>query len=431
MEQVDTSFILQTLLGEFYDKLSSLRNFVEREIAFPDAPGKIKVIIGMRRTGKTYFVYQHILKLLQEGVSKKNILYINFEDDRLVPLDQEKMARLIDAFYSLYPENHKEKTYLFFDEIQSVPDWPLVVRRLYDKKNVELYLTGSSAKLLSKEIATSLRGRSLAIEMWPYSFTEFMRAKKIAIDRDFYDKQAQDILKQAFNVYLVEGGFPELVHFNQSARRQTLQEYIDVTAYRDIVERYAVKHPMLIKYMLLTLLHGVGQPFTLNKFYNDLKSQGYRISKDALYDYAHYIEDAYTAFFVPIYDRSIRKVQTNPKKLYAIDPGLVRAVTLSYNHDFGKLFENVIYLDLKRKGYAVHYYLTGQRYEVDFLSKSPDGQEKLWQVAWNTEHKDTLAREKRALQCAKEALGIAGELVTLDSYLLECFKTLRARKITL
>src|SRR3972149_317251 len=201
--------MLQILLGEFYDKLTLVKDLVVRDARFPMAPNKIKVAIGMRRSGKTYFLYQQILNMLDEGVSKTAVLYINFEDDRLLPLNKRKLAQLVDAFYSLYPENHDRKCYLFFDEIQNVNNWPLVIRRLHDTKNAEIFLTGSSAKLLSKEIATSLRGRSLAIEIWPYSFNEFMRAKKIAIDCSLYDKKTQDRLTHAFHRYLSDGGFPE------------------------------------------------------------------------------------------------------------------------------------------------------------------------------------------------------------------------------
>ncbi|MGH2637921.1 MAG: ATP-binding protein [Rhabdochlamydiaceae bacterium] len=181
--------MLQVLLGEFYDKLNLLKDVVVRDAQFPDAPNKIKVAIGMRRSGKTYFLYQQILKMLNQGVSKTVILYINFEDDRLLPLNEQKLAKLVEAFYSLYPENHDRKCYLFFDEIQNVDNWPLVIRRLHDTKNAEIFLTGSSAKLLSKEIATTLRGRSLAIEIWPYSFDEFMRAKNVSIDRSLYTER--------------------------------------------------------------------------------------------------------------------------------------------------------------------------------------------------------------------------------------------------
>src|SRR5205807_1805498 len=141
------------------------------------------------------------------------ILYINFEDDRLLPLHHQKLAKLVDAFYSLYPENHDRKCYLFFDEIQNVEDWPIVIRRFHDSKNVEIFLTGSSAKLLSKEIATTLRGRTLATEIWPYSFQEFLRAKKIVIDTHLFGKRVKDALTKHFLAYLSEGGFPEVLSY--------------------------------------------------------------------------------------------------------------------------------------------------------------------------------------------------------------------------
>lgn len=409
--------ILQILLGEFYSKLESLHNLVMRDVSFPVAKDKVKVIIGMRRVGKTYCVYQHILNLIASGIKKSCILYINFEDDRLLPADQQKIAKLVDAFYALYPENHERKCYLFFDEIQNVDGWPLVIRRLHDSKNAEIFLTGSSAKLLSKEIATSLRGRSLATEMWPYNFHEFMQAADTIINRDLHDKKSQDKLKHAFNNYLSVGGFPEVVLYDADIRRKTLQEYIDVVIYRDIIERHAIKNPSVLKYMIMCMINNISNPFTINKFYNDLKSQGYSIGKDILYDFADYIEDAYLAFSVAMYDKSIRKVHTNPKKIYAIDPGLVRAVTLDLDGNFGRLFENVIFLDLKRLGCKVNYYLTEERYEVDFLVQTPSGKRKLFQVVWEQEDEKTMKREQRALEAGKSELKIEGELITLNSYL--------------
>lgn len=409
--------ILQILLGEFYAKLERLDNLVPRNVSFPAVKDKVKVIIGMRRVGKTYCAYQHILHLIERGVNKECILYINFEDDRLMPADQKKIAKLVDAFYTLYPENHERKCYLFFDEIQNVEGWPRVIRRLHDTKNAEIFLTGSSAKLLSKEIATSLRGRSLATEMWPYSFAEFIQATDIQIKRGLYDTRTQDTLRHAFMSYLSVGGFPEVVHYDVDIRRKTLQEYIDVVIYRDIIERYNVTNSSVLKYMIMTMINNISNPFTINKFYNDIKSQGYAIGKDILYDFADYIEDAYLAFSVAIYDKSIRKVQSNPKKIYAIDPGLIRAASLDINENVGRLFENVIFLDLKRMGCSVNYYLTAERYEVDFLVQTPAGKRKLFQVAWEQEDEKTVARESRALEAGMKELKIDGELITLNSYL--------------
>lgn len=415
--------LLQILLGEFHDKLSSLKNnIITRDTQFPNVPNKIKVAIGMRRTGKTYFLYQNILNLLKEGIALTSILFINFEDDRLLPLDQQKLAKLIEAFYSLYPENHERKCFLFLDEIQNADGWPLVIRRFYDSKNVEIFLTGSSAKLLSKEIATSLRGRSLAIEIWPYSLKEYLRAKKIILDKRLYDKKIQDNLMQIFSDYLSQGGFPEVQAYPPDVRQKTLQEYLDIVLYRDIIERHNVKNPALIKYMILSMIYNVAKPFSINKFYNDLRSQGYSIGKDLLYNYASYIEDAYLAFSINIYDPSIRKTYTNPKKLYAIDHGMMRALTLDYENDPGRLFENIIYLELRRLDCKLNYYLSKERYEIDFLAQTPRGHKKFFQVAWQIDDNNVLLREERALQAGIKELKIDGEIITLDSYLRQGIK---------
>ncbi len=415
---MDNSLIISTLLVEFFDKLNRLKHLFIRKLKFPEAPGKIKVAMGIRRAGKTYFVYQTILELMNRGIPKQSILYINFEDDRLYPLDQSKLAALVDSFFTLYPENHERLCYLFLDEIQNVTDWPLVIRRLHDSKNVEIFLTGSSAKLLSKEIATSLRGRSISTEVWPFNFREFIRAKKIEIDETLYSIKTQDQLKFAFSQYLSIGGFPEVIHFSAEVRQKVLQEYIDLIVYRDIVERHEVQHPSIIKYMILSLFHNVGSFFSVNKFYDDLKTRGFSIGKDALYEYTTYIENAYIAFFVPKYEHSFRKSTVAPKKAYAIDTGICRAVTLDYDHDLGHLFENIVFLDLKRQGYHVSYYKTDEGYEVDFLAQNSQGQKKLFQVVWNMDDPKTLEREERALKAALSELKDAnGELVTLHSYL--------------
>lgn len=413
--------ILQILLGEFHTTISRLKDLIPRDATFANAPDKIKVAIGMRRTGKTYFMYQYILKLLK-STQAHHILYINFDDDRLLPLTQEKLAKLVDAFYSLYPENHDKKCYFFFDEIQNVDNWPLVIRRLHSTKNVEIFLTGSSAKLLSKEISTHLRGRSLATEIWPYSFQEFLRAEKVEINRTLYDKKTQDTLTKLFKHYLTVGGFPEVISYQPDTRIHTLQEYVDVVIYRDIVERHSISNSHLLKYLIFSRLANISSPFSINKFYNDAQSQGHKGSKDILYEYADHIEDAYLSFSISLYSKSIRKVQTNPKKIYAIDPGLVGALTLRGENNFGKLFENVIFLDLRRMGCSVHYYLTLDRYEIDFLIQTPEGKKKLLQVVWDQNDQTTAERELRALESAKKELKIEGNIITLDSYLSEGIK---------
>ena len=409
--------LIQILIGEFYDKLDLIQEIVPRDARFPEAANKIKVAIGMRRAGKTYFVFQHIIKLLNEGIDKKRILYVNFEDDRLLPLNEQKLAKIVDDFYRLYPENYVNKCYLFFDEIQNVDGWPIVIRRMHDTKNAEIFLTGSSAKMLSKEISTTLRGRSLSVEIWPFSFNEFLQAKNISIDRSLFGKKTAHQLFQAFQMYMSEGGFPEIISYNPDDRQRTLQDYLDVVIFRDIIERQQIKNPSLIKYMILSMVHNAGKPFAINKFYHDCKSQGYQIGKDILYEYAVHIEDTYLAFFVPLFEKSIRKSSTNPKKLYAIDPGMVRALTLDYEKDLGRLFENIVYLDLRRLNCKINYFMTSEGYEIDFIAQTPRGHKKFFQVAWNADDQKTMEREKRALESGIKELSIEGEIITLESYL--------------
>jgi predicted AAA+ superfamily ATPase len=407
---------LHTLREEFEDKLKILKETIPREVSFKPIKDKISVFIGMRRTGKTTFVLQQIIDLLEDGIPITQIFYANFEDDRLMSTDHKVLVDLCDAFYSLYPENHDKHCYLFFDEIQNVPNWPKVIRRFFDTKRVSIYLTGSSAKLLSKEIATSLRGRSLSTEIWPFSFTEFLLSKKIEYSVPM-GKKTYDGFVKLLEIYLHIGGFPEVISVTSDTKNRILQDYVNAVIMRDIIERYNISNIILIHYIIKSLLKNVGTSFSINKFFNDVKTQGISASKNTLYEYLKYIEDAYLIFSVPIYAESIRKVQTNPKKIYAIDPGLVGAYTLSMSPNYGHLFENLVFLDLKRKNHEVYYYLTKEGYEIDFLSKTPQGKIKLWQVVWDLKNEKTMQRELRALHSAEKELGVKGELVTPENYL--------------
>ena len=414
--------LLPTLREEFRQKIESFEGGVAREVDFPDVPNKIMVSIGMRRVGKTFFVLQKIKALLPE-VPLSRILYINFEDDRLFPMPQQKFAELLDAFYSLYPENHGQLCYLFLDEIQNVEQWYRVVRRFFDTKKVKIYLTGSSAKLLSKEIATSLRGRSLATEMWPFSFREFLQAKNITYPKAPFGKPSLDKLMANLRDYIEHGGFPEVTPLAAVEHGQVLQDYVSVVIFRDIIERYGVTNISLIRYLVNTLLKNVGRSFSINKLFNDLKSQAIPVSKTTLHDYLEHIEDAYLAFTLPLYSESLRKVQTNPKKIYAVDTGLARSYMMGRMQNIGRYFENLVYLDLRRRGHQVHYYLTKTRREVDFFTRSPQGDWHLYQVCWDMSDPKTYERESVALQEAENELGVKGTIITPETYLTSFLNT--------
>ncbi len=407
--------LLQTLRHEFEIKINRLQQIVHRDLVVPDIPGKIKVIVGMRRTGKTYYLLEKIQDLLKKGVPYSQILYLSLEDDRIQQINAKQLAALVDEFYTLHPENHQQPCYLFFDEIHAVEGWSQVIRRLQDTKEVNLYLTGSSAKLLSKEIATELRGRSIAYEMWPFSFTEYLRALNI----EFKEPKSRidfDYCKKYLHTYLSEGGFPETTLLAFPEKNTILQEYVNVVIYRDVVDRYHISNLSLIKYIIKTLLKNPATSMATNKLYNDIKSQGYAVGRTTVYEYLEYITDAYLTFMVPLYSESVRKTQINPKKIYAVDPGLSRAYTFSTSSNVGHLFENMIYLDLRRAGQEIYYYFTKEKYEIDFFTRSPEGKLHLYQVAWDIEDPKTLERETRALRSAEQELGIPGTLLTPETY---------------
>lgn len=414
--------VLSILLEEFRKSLPFTSNATQREIDFPDILKMINVAIGVRRSGKTYLIYQKIRQLISSGISLDQILFINFEDDRLMPMDGQKLGKLIDSFYTLYPKNHDLECYLFLDEIQNIVDWPIVIRRIYDSKKVKIFLTGSSAKLLSKEIASSLRGRSISTEVFPYSFSEWRRAQKIEKPSSPFGNKSVDQFYMHLKNYFSIGGFPAVQYLNENERRIILQGYVDTVIFRDIVERYKITNSFLVKYLIKTLIKNVASPFTIHKFYNDIKSQGYKVGKDTLYQFLEYIEDSFLAFSVSIFSDSMRKIQMNPKKIYIVDNGLVQANSLRISPQWGNLFENQIYLDLRRRGKKVKYYLTKEGFEIDFVIENPDGSLELLQAVWDMSDEKTFEREKRALEIAEKELGIKGRIITPKDYVLECLK---------
>lgn len=410
---------IRTLLEEFRARLG--RDQVHREADLSGIEGKIDVVIGMRRAGKTWYLFQEINRLLATGTPLDSILYLNFEDDRLYPLTLDGAVALVDAFYALFPENHDRLCHLFFDEVHQVDQWARWVRRLLDTRSVKLYLTGSSAKLLSQEIATELRGRAYSTEIWPYSLSEFLAARGQRGQRSLLGRAALDKLLAQLNAYLRAGGFPEVVGLDDWQRTRVLQDYVDVVVFRDVVERHGITNVSVAKYLTRTLLRSVGRSFSVNKVFNDLKSQGRRLGKNTLYEYMAHFEDAYLTFAVPRFDPSPRRTENAPRKIYAVDPGLAAAFMPPTTEDLGQRFENLVYLDLRRAGCEVTYYLTRQRREVDFVAKHRDGRVELVQACYDTSDPQTLERESRALQEARKELGLEGSIVTPESYLQSHF----------
>lgn len=409
--------MLQTLQEEFHAALALSEKSTPRVYKFPEVKNMIKVAVGMRRSGKTYFLFQTIRELTEEHIPLDRILYLNFEDDRILPMDHKAMGKLIDSWYTLYPQNHDHECYLFLDEVQNVEGWPLVLRRILDTKKIKIYVTGSSAKLLSKEIATSLRGRSLAIEIFPYNYLEYLTAHSQKLPGKPFGQKALDFHRSYLLDYFRTGGFPGIQFLSQNERLEALQNYVETVIFRDVVERHKISNVVLMKYFINFLLKNIASPFSINKFYKDIKSQGHKAGKETLYSYLDYLEDAFLVFTVPIFTESLRHMQTTPKKIYAVDNGLLLANTFNLSDNFGKLLENQVYLDLRREGKKVFYYHTADGYEIDFITQDLQGKYEMIQVVWDATDPKTLERENRALEQAEEELGFQGRLLDYTQYL--------------
>lgn len=406
--------ILETVIAEFRER--PLPELVPRDIELPSLPGRAPAIIGMRRTGKTWFMFQHIQELLRSGISVEQILYVNFADERLLPMDGKGLGRLVDTFFRLYPENHERTCFLFLDEIQEVGGWPLVVRRFLERNNLKLYLTGSSAKLLSKEIASELRGRSHPVEMWPFNIHEYLRAKDKELPQGVLTPSKRDRWIKDLKEYMSVGGFPEVTHLDARTRVRILQDYVNAVLFRDIVERHGVTNLAVLKQLLRTLLQSSASTFSVNRFTNTARSQGLKVSKNTVHEYLDFVQDAFLVGTVPLYTESLRKRNTNPKKIYSVDTGLAVAYSYALRGNWGHLLENLIYLDLRRRGYDVFYYRSESGYEVDFAAMTPEGDLRLVQVCAEVTSEETLQREQRALREAESETGTSGELVTLENY---------------
>ncbi len=412
MISMDT--LLEQLIADFHER--PLPELTPREVALPSLPGKIDAIIGMRRTGKTWYLYQAMQGYLQQGVPREALMYINFDDERLLPLQANDLGKITTAYYRLFPAHRQRTCYFFFDEIQNIEGWEAWLRRLVDTERVQIAVTGSSAKLLSKEIATALRGRSITTEIFPFSLREALTHEGQKADAGARPGAAKRaLLENRLRRYLHRGGFPEVQSIGDDYRIRILQEYVDVVVLRDIVERYKVGNIQPLRYLIRRIIGAPATLFSINKFHNELKSQGISCSKNTLYDYLEYLSDAYLVYTVPIHSRSQRAKQVNPRKVYTIDTGLANAFLHRPRSDWGRLLENFVFMELRRQGLEIEYYRSGNAFEVDFITTDASGAQALYQVCLDISEPETHKREIRALIEAMKETGLAqATLLTLN-----------------
>lgn len=408
---------IKAVLREFYED-GVPTDAVPRDIEYCERLRAATVIKGMRRTGKTFVTYLKMHELIEHGVAFEQIVHVNFEDERLKRMTADDLHLINEAHAELYPEHAKQKCWYFLDELQTVKGWENYARRLVDSRRIQLSLTGSSSKLLSEEIATEMRGRSIPIEVFPLSFPEFVRFNGIMdrIPTDGWTERERGTLRNAMSQYLERGGFPDVQNVSAGIRSNMLQGYVDAVLYRDVLERHAVPSVQALRYTMEYLFHNFARKISSRSIVGVLRQMGVASGRESIADYLDYFKDAYLAHPVPIRSDSLAVKRVNPDKLYLVDTGLIRAMNAKMDQEKGWLLENLVFMSLRRGFNRIEYYVTKGGDEVDFLVQdNVTKKRRLVQVAWEMSNEQTFNREMKALKEAMKETDIEdGEIVTWD-----------------
>lgn len=412
--------ISRELLGAKLDESLAppLRRLTHRDVRLPAIPGKAFAVIGVRRSGKTSFLAQCRSARLRAGAPPESQLMLLLEDERLTGLTVADLRWLIEEHARRFPHLHgKNAVTVYLDEVQHVPGWEGLVRRLMDTGGFDVFLSGSSARLLSREVATSLRGRAMEVLVHPFSFREALRhTGDEPPARAGSEEWPAAALDQRLRRYLIEGGFPEAQGANPRDRAALLSGYVDVVVLRDVIDRHGVTNPVALRWLQRQLLANPGGAFSVKKHYDALRSQGVRVGKDTLHAYLGYLEDAFLVRTVSLHAASERQRMVNPRKAYPVDPGLISLFARSGRSHEGRALETAVLLELERRGWEVSYLRTAEGREVDFFAHRPGETPLLVQVCLDTREDTTWEREVRALRSAGQTYGDARLLlVTLDA----------------
>jgi predicted AAA+ superfamily ATPase len=400
--------IIRKIIRDFH--VSPLPSCRRRLLQVPSDTGKIVTLIGVRRSGKTSCLFNCMNDLLNKGIPKTSILYVNFEDERL-ELKTEELDLLLQAYQELYPEMLMEGCYFFFDEIQNVAGWDKFVRRIYDSITKNIFITGSNARFLSSDIASSLRGRAVNYEVYPLSFSEYLDFKGVSTDLDSTKSVA--VINHHLADYLRCGGFPEVIGYDDALRNKVLQEYFNVMIYRDLVERYEIRNLPALKFFLKRILASATKQFSVNNIYNELKSSGFRIGKNQLYDYLEAAVNVYLAQILRKYSGSLVDRELGERKVYVIDTGLLNALDLKFSDDTGKAMEQTVFLELRRKEKDIFFFK--DKSECDFIVRQGSEVKEAIQVCADLSDSKTRNRELRGLMACCNEFGLRhGTIITLN-----------------
>ena len=394
---------------------------VERDVKLPINRQKIITVPGVRRCGKSTMMEIAINNLVKESVPKRNILWIGFDDERLFNMSSDELDDVIVSYMEMFPDVQIKDVHMFFDEIQLIKGWEYFVLRIYKSYCKNIYICGSNAAMLSSELGSALRGYPLEYETYPLSFNEFCRFNGIATD--VFLEQDKARLKNAFEEYNHTSAFPEIVLTrSKSEQLKLLHGYFDTMILRDLAEHYNIRNTGVVRYFIKRIMANLTKPTSINAIYNDIKSQGLKVSKDDLYLWADYACNVFMFVRIPRYSHSLAKENKSLDKYYCIDNGLRGAVLMPQSNDNGKNLENTVFMELYRRRQPsdkISYYQG--KSECDFVIQREDRVVHLIQVTWSMEDKETRERELNGLLEASSATGCSTLLVITDDE-EDCFK---------
>lgn len=377
-------------------------NVIDRDVCLPLDRKKIITIPGVRRCGKSTMMEIAINKLIEKGVARERILWLGFDDERLLSMLASDLDEILVAYMEMFPDIAIDQVYMFFDEIQLIKGWEYFVLRIYKSYCKNIYVCGSNATMLSSELNTALRGYPIEYETYPLSFKEYCRFKNISITS--YLEQDIVRLRLAFDEYNQGSAFPELVLTElESDKLKLLHGYFDTMLLKDLVEHYKISNIAVVRYFVKRIMANLTKPTSINAIYKDIKSQGLKVGKDDLYLWANYICDIFMFIRISKYDASIVREQKSLEKYYCIDNGMRLALLLPHSSDNGKHLENTVFLHLYRNRLLsdkISYY-QGEA-ECDFVYQREDEVIQLIQVTWDMSDSTTRDREIKGLMEASK-----------------------------
>jgi len=397
--------MVKELFYEFWEKTLPEVRTRELDIGRLDTD-LINDIVGIRRCGKTYFMFLFIKHLLDdENVNKNQILYLNFENRKLHPLKESYFNDIVDFVYAEKLLDRFKKIYLFLDEVQNINGWEKQLRSIYDefKGKVKIVISGSNASLLKKDYATLLTGRHLTINLYPLSFKEFLNFNNFSVNnKKIFTEREKSLIRKYLTEYIKSGGFPEVVLADEY-KEDILQQYFGDIITRDIISRERIrKDAFLVEEIAAYLINNISNLFSLRKISNFFGSSGNKISVPTLQNYLRFFENAFLFIPIRIFSYKIRERLQHPQKIYCIDAGLISALSSKSSPDWGRLYENTVAVELKRKKCEIYYWKDYRYNEVDFVIKKGLKISTLIQVCYDM-NKDNYERESRALiKCSKE-----------------------------